>query len=245
MTQAILQASVRDAAGKGTARQARRDGKVPAVIYGNNEQPLMINLDANKLSQSLAKGGFFTHILNVELNGKKHAVLARDAQMDPVSDICLHVDFLRVTDKTEIRIAVPVFVEGQEKSPGIKRGGVVNLVIHEVDLYCLAGSIPESITINASALDIGDSIHLADVTLPKGVRPINAEEEITLVTIAAPTALRDDARAAAEAKAAEANATAAPAAAAPAAGVKAAPGQAPAAKAPAGKAAPAAPAKKK
>lgn len=240
MTQAVLQASVRDAAGKGSARQARRNGQVPAVIYGNNEQPLMINLDANKLSLHMAKGGFFTHIQNVELNGKKHAVLARDAQLDPVSDLCLHVDFLRVTDKTEIRIAVPVHVEGQEKSPGIKRGGVVNIVVHELDLYCLAGSIPEALTIDASALDIGDSIHLSDIKLPKGVRPINAEEEITLVTIAAPTALRDDAKAAADAKAAEAAAAAAPAAAAPAAG-KAAPAAAGKdAKAPA-----AAPAKKK
>lgn len=239
MTQAVLQASVRDAAGKGSARQARRNGLVPAVIYGNNEQPLMITLDANKLSLAMAKGGFFTHIMSVDVSGKKHAVLARDAQLDPVSDKCVHVDFLRVTDKTEIRIAVPLHIEGFEKSPGAKRGGVVNTVSHELDLFCLAGSIPEGITIDASGMDIGDTIHLADIKLPKGTRPINAEEEITLVTIAAPTAMRDDAKAAAEAKAAEAAAAAAPADAA-AAGAKAAP-------AAAGKAAPAAaaPAKKK
>jgi large subunit ribosomal protein L25 len=249
MTQATLQASVRSGGGKGNARTTRRNGQVPAVIYGNNEKPLSIALDRNKLVIQLARGAaFFTHLMELTVDGKAHKVLPRDAQLDPVSDQPLHVDFLRVTDKTEIRIAVPVAVAGADKAPGIKRGGVVNVVSHELDLYCLAGSIPESIVVDVATLDIGDSVHMGQITLPKGVRLINPEEEeMTLVTIAAPTAIRDDARAAA-AKAAEAEAAtataAAPAAAAPAAaGAKPAAGaKAPAAgaKAPAAAAKPAA-----
>jgi len=248
MTQATLQASVRSGGGKGNARAARRNGQVPAVIYGNNEKPLSINLDHNKLVLQLNRGpAFFTHLMELDVDGKKHKVLPRDAQLDPVTDKPLHVDFLRVTDKTEIRVAVPVSVIGGEKAPGVKRGGVVNIVSHELDLYCQAGSIPESITVDIFELDIGDSIHMGQITLPKGTRLINPEEEeMTLVTIAAPTAMRDDARAAA-AKAAEAEGAAAAAAtpaagaAAPAAG--AAKGAAPAAagaKAPAAAAKPAA-----
>jgi large subunit ribosomal protein L25 len=235
MTQATLQASVRSGAGKGPAREARRQGLVPAVIYGNNETPLMITLDKNKLTMQLARPGFLTHLMTLDVDGKKHMVLPRDAQLDPVSDQPIHVDFLRVTDKTEIRVAVPVVVEGSEKAPGIKRGGVLNIVSHELDLYCLAGSIPEAITVSVDGLDIGDSVHMGQVKLPKGVRLINDdEEEMTLVTIAAPTAMREDARAAAGGTAE----AAAPAAAAPAAGAKAPAGKAaPAAKAPAAPAA--------
>ncbi|MGE3769604.1 MAG: 50S ribosomal protein L25/general stress protein Ctc [Bdellovibrionales bacterium] len=240
MTQATMQASVRSGGGKGNARATRRNGQVPAVIYGNNEKPLLIMLDKNKVSQQLERASFFTHLLNLEVDGKKHMVLPRDAQLDPVTDQPLHLDFLRVTDKTEIRIAVPVHVSGAEKSPGVKRGGVVNIVSHELDLYCQAGSIPESITIDVSELDIGDSIHMGTITLPKGSRLISADDadEMTLVTIAAPTALRDEAKEAAAKAEAEAAAAEA-AAAAPAAAGAAAPAAGAAAPA-AGAAAPAA-----
>jgi len=229
MTQATMQASVRSGAGKGPAREARRNGRVPAVIYGNNETPLLITLDKNKLMIQLSQAGFLTHLMTLDVDGKKHIVLPRDAQLDPVSDQPIHVDFLRVTDKTEIRVAVPVVVEGSEKAPGIKRGGVLNIVSHELDLYCLAGSIPESLVVDASSLDLGEAIHMGQIKLPKGARLINEEEsEMTLVTITAPTALREDAKAAAG------GTEAAPAAAAPAAaakpGAKAAPAAKPAAK---------------
>jgi large subunit ribosomal protein L25 len=249
MTQATLQASARTGAGKGMARAARRNGNVPAVIYGNNEKPLLVEIDRNKLNVRIGAGGFFTHILELDVEGKKHKVLARDAQMDPVSDQPMHVDFLRVTDKTEIRIGVPVHIEGSDKSPGVKRGGVVNTVRHEIELFCAAGNIPEHIAINVAELDIGDSIHMADIALPKGARLINTDEKkMTIVTIAAPTAVREEAKAAEAEKAAAAEAAAAAAAAAADPAAAAAAGAAPAAgaaAAPAAGAAAAAPAAKK
>ena len=207
-----LAAEARERAGKGTARQTRRDGLVPAVIYGNKQPPVMIALEKFALNKQLHRPGFFTHLYDLQLDGKPHRVLARDVQFDPVSDAAIHVDFLRVTASTQINVEVPVEFTNTDKSPGIKRGGVLNIVLHEVELLCRADAIPEHITVDVSAYDIGDSIHISAVTLPAGVKPADSAHDFTIATIVAPTVstadeAADEATAAADAPAAPAAAT--------------------------------------
>lgn len=190
MTQIIpLSADARDRAGKGTARATRRSGRVPAVIYGDKKAPVMISLEYFAFTRILHKPGFFTHLFDISLNGETHRVLPRDLQLDPVSDQPLHVDFLRVTDDTRITVEVPVEFVGQDKCPGLKRGGMLNIVRHEVELECSAANIPEHITIDVSSFNVGDSIHISAVTLPEGAKSA-IDRDFTVATIAAPSGMK-------------------------------------------------------
>lgn len=222
-----LKATARPKAGKGAARAERRAGRVPAVIYGDNQPPLTISLDDKDARQSIFAGHFLTTIFNIELDGKKHRVIPRDFSLDPVKDFPLHVDFLRLGAGATIRVSVPLHVAGADVSPGVKRGGTVNIVNHTVEVEADADHIPQFIEVDVSKLEINSSIHLADVELPKGVKALR--EDLTLVTVVPPSGYAEEQKAAA---AAAAPAAGAPAAAAPAAGA-AAPA-AGAAKAPAG-----------
>jgi large subunit ribosomal protein L25 len=197
MSQTIaLTAELREKAGKGNARQTRSKGRIPAVIYGNKEKPVMISLEYNPFVRQLHKPGFFTHLFNVTIGEETHCVLPRDVQLDPVSDRPLHVDFLRVSETTEIIVKVPVEFVGGDQSPGIKRGAVLNVVRHDIELYCKAGSIPDKITISLAGTNVGDSIHISAVTLPEGVRP-TIDRDFTVATIAAPSGMKSDEAAAA------------------------------------------------
>jgi large subunit ribosomal protein L25 len=241
-----LRAEPRDRAGKGAARAARRSGRVPGVLYGEGKPATLISLDPRELSKEVKRPGFFARLLNVQLDGTMHRTLPRDVQLDPVNDHPIHVDFLRVHAGTKITVAVPVKFIGQESSPGIRRGGMLNIARHEIDLVCPVESIPDVLTINLEGTEIGDSIHITAVKLPEGTRP-TITRNFTVASIAAPTAVREEQQAAAAAAAA-AKAAAEAAAAAPIEGEAAAapaPGAAPgAAAAPAaGAAAPAAGAK--
>jgi large subunit ribosomal protein L25 len=188
MTQIIaLAATARDRAGKGTARATRREGRIPAVIYGNKEKPVMIALDNTKFTRELHRPGFFTHLFDIELDGVKHRVLPRDVQLDPVYDRPLHVDFLRVSDTTEITLKVPVEFVNVETCPGIKRGGMLNIVRHDIEVYARAAAIPEKITVDLAGVDVGASIHISAVKLPEGVRPTIDDRDFTIATIAAPS----------------------------------------------------------
>lgn len=232
MTQVVtLAAEMRDRGGKGTARAARRENKVPAVIYGDKQSPLMVNLDHNTLLRYVNKAGFLTHLFDLEISGKKHRVLPRDVQFDAVTDRPLHVDFLRVSANTKVRVAVPVHFVNPEKSPGIKKGGTLNIVHHEIEVMCSPDSIPEAFSISLEGLEINDAVHLSALTIPAGVSLTTHEKDFTIATIAVPSAIRSEAQEAAAA-AAEGAPAADAAAAAPAAGAKAAP--AAGAKAPAG-----------
>ena len=192
MTQIIpLSAEARDRAGKGTARQTRRSGRVPAVIYGAKLPPVMISLEYFAFTRILHKPGFFTHLFDITVDGAVHRVLPRDLQLDPVSDRPLHVDFLRVTDETRITVEVPVEFVGQEKSQGLKRGGMLNIVRHEVELECSAANIPEHITIDVSSYDVGDSIHISAVKLPEGAKT-TIDRDFTVATIAAPSGMKGE-----------------------------------------------------
>jgi len=222
-----LKATARPKAGKGAARAERRAGRVPAVIYGDKQAPVTISLDDKSLRQAIYAGHFLTTILNIDLEGKKHRVIPRDFSLDPVKDFPLHVDFLRLGEGATIRVSVPLHVTGTESSPGIKRGGTVNIVNHTVELEADVEHIPQFIEVDISKLEINNSVHLSEVQLPKGVKAISRDDQ-TLVTVVPPSGYGEETKAAAAegapAAAAPAAAAAAPAAAkAPAAGAAKAP----------------------
>ena len=234
-----MKATVRPKGGKGASRAARYSGRVPGVIYGDNKPPLMVLLEHDELRKRIYGGRFLTTLFHLDVEGTKHRVIPRDFQLDVIKDLPIHVDFLRVAEGAMIRVKVAVHVLNADTSPGVKRGGAVNIVTHTVDVLCPAESIPSSIDVDIGELDINHSKHLSDVTLPPNVKVI-AQGDITLVTVVPPSGYAEELKAAAAA-AATAAAAAAAAAAAPAAPTGA-PGAAPAA--PAAGAAAAAPAKK-
>ncbi|MBP2226814.1 50S ribosomal protein L25/general stress protein Ctc [Azospirillum agricola] len=193
MTKIIpLGAEGRERAGKGTARQTRRDGRIPAVIYGGKQAPVTISLEKFEFTRVLHQPGFFTHLFDVTVDGAAHRVLPRDVQFHPVTDVPLHVDFLRVTSDTRIVVHVPVEFVAQDKSPGLKRGGVLNIVRHELDLECPADNIPESIQVSCEGFDVGASIHISAVTLPEGVVSAITDRDFTIATIVAPSGLKSE-----------------------------------------------------
>ena len=217
-----LKATARPKSGKGAARAERRAGRVPGVIYGNNQPPLTISVDDRELRQRILAGRFLTTLVDIDLEGKKHRVIPRDFHLDPVKDFPIHVDFMRLGEGATIRISVPLHVVKSEGAPGVKRGGTVNIVTHALELECSVDNIPQYIEADASALEIGHSLHLTDVKLPAGVKSLT-RADATLVTIVPPSGYAEEQKAAAAAAAG---------AAAPAAGA-AAPAAAPAAAAPA------------
>lgn len=234
-----LAAEARAKAGKGAARAVRRTGKVPAVVYGDNKEPLLISVNDKELRMAMGKKGFFTRLCDLTVDGKAHLVLPRDVQVDPVYDRPEHADFLRVSEKTIIRVHVPVRVTNEKASPGLTKGGVLNLVRHEIDVYCKATEIPEEFTADLTGLDVGRTLHISDLKLPEGVKPA-IQGNFTVITIVAPSALKSDEEAAAATAATPAEgAAAAPAEGAAAPAAAPAKGAAPAA-APAKGAAPAA-----
>jgi large subunit ribosomal protein L25 len=243
-----LAAVTRSGIGKGAARSVRREGRVPGVVYGGGEKAEPISVDFKELSKHIYAGHFLTSIFELEVGGRTQRVLPRDYQLDVVTDKPMHVDFFRLKAGSRVRIAVPVRVVNREASPGLKKGGAVNLVLHSVELLTPAESIPESITIDLTGLDFHDSVHVSALKLPEGCRPADTRIDYTVVTVVPPTVFTEETPVAAAATSGAAPAAAgaaAPAPAAPAAapakGAAAAPAKAPAAAA----AAPAKPAGKK
>jgi len=184
-----MSASVRDKSGKGAARAARRAEQVPAVIYGDKKPPLSINLELRELRRHMATT-FYTHIYNLKVGNDVHKVIPRDVQFHPVTDTPLHVDFLRVSETTKITASVPVEALGADKSPGVKNGGLLNLIYHELEVKCFANQVPEHITVDVSALNMGQSIHLDEIKLPAGVEVMLTDKHATIVSVTAPSALR-------------------------------------------------------
>jgi large subunit ribosomal protein L25 len=223
-----LKATARPSVGKGAARAERRAGRVPGVIYGNNLPPTPISVDDRELRQRILAGRFLTTIYDIDLEGKKHRVIPRDFHLDPVRDFPVHVDFMRLGEGATIRVSVPLHVIKSEASPGVKRGGTVNIVTHTIDLECSVDNIPPYLEADVSSLEISHSLHLSDIKLPASVKSL-AREDITLVTIVPPSGYAEELKAAAAAAAggaaapgaAPAAGAATPAAAAPAAGAAA------------------------
>lgn len=182
-----LNAELRERAGKGAARAVRREGRVPGVIYGNKQEPVLISLDPVDLMKEYQNAGFFSHVYEIAVGGEKYKVLARDMQTHPINDLPIHVDFMRFSAKTRLAVNVNVEFVNEEQSPGLKEGGVLNVVRHEVELRCSPESIPESLIADLSGLDIGDSLHISAITLPEGVELTITDRDFTIATIAAPT----------------------------------------------------------
>ncbi|MFD1378185.1 50S ribosomal protein L25/general stress protein Ctc [Fodinicurvata halophila] len=174
------------------ARAVRRAGMVPAVIYGAKKDPVLITLEERDMVREIYTPGFFTHLFNIEVGGKKEQVLARDVQLHPVKELPMHVDFLRVSAKSRVSVEVPVHFINDEECKGIKVGGVLNVVRHTVELDCSAANIPEYIEIDLTGYDVGDSIHISEVSLPNDVAPTITDRDFTIATIAAPSALKGE-----------------------------------------------------
>ncbi|WP_300302954.1 50S ribosomal protein L25/general stress protein Ctc [Ferrovibrio sp.] len=215
-----IAAEARSRAGKGTARATRLKGRVPGVIYGEKQTPELISVESRELLKEMHKGSFFSRLFTIDIGGKTERVLARDVQLDPVSDRPIHVDFQRIGKDSKVRIFIPVLFQDQDQSPGIKKGGVLNVVRHEVEFFCQPDNIPESISISLAGMEIGHSIHISAFELPASIKAVIQDRDFTVATIAAPTK-EDETAPKAEAAAAPAAGAAAPAAkAAPAAAAK-------------------------
>ncbi len=190
--QLTLPAETRDRAGKGASRALRRDGRVPAVIYGEKKEPLAIHVEEKLLHKMLRTGHFMNSVIMVDVGGKPNRTLPKAVDFHPVSSRPIHVDFLRIGEHTKVTVAVPVRFDNDEDSPGLKRGGVLNVVQHEIELVCDAASIPEELHIDLTGLEIGDSIHISDVKLPDGVKPSIEDRDFTVATIVAPSAMKSE-----------------------------------------------------
>jgi large subunit ribosomal protein L25 len=202
--QLTLSAETRERAGKGASRAMRREGRVPAVIYGNKEEPLSIHVEEKLLNKMLSTGHFMNSVVMIDVGGTTARTLPKDVQFHPVTDRPLHVDFLRISEHSQVKVNVPVRFINDEESRGLTRGGVLNVVRHELELVCDAASIPDDIVIDLAGYDIGDSIHISAVTLPEGSESAITDRDFTIATIAPPTVTRatEDADAAADAEAA-------------------------------------------
>jgi len=188
--QLTLSAEARDRAGKGASRALRREGRVPAVIYGMNEEPQSIHVEEKLLNKLLGTGHFFNSVIMVEVGGKSVRTLAKDVAFHPVSDRPLHADFLRVSEHATVNVHVPVRFENEDASPGLKKGGVLNVVAHDIELVVDASEIPDEVVVDLTGLDVGDSIHISAVTLPKGSKALHADADFSIATVVAPSALK-------------------------------------------------------
>ena len=182
-----LAAEPRERAGKGAARATRRAGRIPAVIYGNKETPSMVSIHPIDLMHQIRGGGFFSKVYEIEEDGKKHRVLPRDIQLHPVTDQPIHVDFMRFSKTTRLVVEVPVIFVGEEECPGLRQGGVLNIVRHAIEMRASPDSIPESVEIDLSGYNVGDSVHISSATLPGDVELTITDRDFTVATIAAPS----------------------------------------------------------
>jgi large subunit ribosomal protein L25 len=182
-----LKAETRERVGKGSSRELRRNGLIPAVIYGDKQAPIAITLNTNEVTKRIHAGGFMTTVATIDVNGEKISVLPKDYQLDPVRDFTMHVDFLRVTASSHVVVSVPVHFVNEDKS-AIKTGAVLNIVRHEVELHALANAIPEALTFDLTGLKVGDSIHISAIKLPSGTSPVITDRDFTVATIVAPAA---------------------------------------------------------
>jgi len=206
--QLTLSAETRDRAGKGASRAMRREGRVPAIVYGNKEDPLAIHVEEKALMKMLNTGHFMNSVIMIDAAGAQHRTLPKDVQFHPVTDRPMHVDFLRISEHSKVHVNVPIRFVGEEGSKGLKRGGVLNAVRHELELVCDAAEIPEAIEVDLAGLDIGDSLHISAVRLPQGTESAITDRDFTIATIVAPSGLKMEAEDAAAAEAAEAEAPA-------------------------------------
>ncbi len=190
--QLTLPAETRERAGKGASRALRRDGRVPCVIYGDKKEPLAFHVEEKLLTKMLSTGHFMNSVIMVDIKGTANRTLPKDVQFHPVSSRPIHVDFLRIGEHSQVHVNVPVRFVDEEESPGIKRGGVLNIVRHDLELICDASEIPEEIAISLAGMDIGESIHISAVSLPAGSKSAIDDRDFTVATIVAPSAMKSE-----------------------------------------------------
>tara|TARA_Y100000588_G_scaffold364574_1_gene428434 strand:- start:90 stop:761 length:672 start_codon:yes stop_codon:yes gene_type:complete len=184
-------AEIRNHSSRGELRQARLTGRVPGIVYGGEDHPVMVSVSLADLRQAISSGGFTNRLYDLEVAGKRHRVLPREVQLDPVSEIPLHVDFLRLGADAEVTILVPTTFINEDDCPGLKSGGVINIVRHQIEVRCRADSIPEVITVDLEGIEIGDSIRVSQISLPDDVAPTITDRDFTIATIAAPTIVEE------------------------------------------------------
>ena len=199
--QLTLSAETRERAGKGASRVLRREGRVPAVVYGNNEDPLSIHIEEKALIRALSGGHFMNSVVMIDAGTAPVRTLPKDVQFHPVTDRPLHVDFLRISEHAKVTVAVPIRFVDEEESKGLKRGGVLNAVRHDLELICDAAEIPEEVPVSLAGMDIGDSLHISAVTLPRGTQSAITDRDFTVATIVAPSGVKSEAAEAAAAAA--------------------------------------------
>ncbi len=176
----------RDVFGTGAARACRRAGMVPGIVYGASKNPEGIALDPKTLAKELHKPGFFSRIFHLDVDGHKEQALVKDIQLHPVTDAPLHIDFMRVTKGTKVHVHIPLYFINEDKAPAIKRGGVLNIVHHSLEIIAAADAVPESFTIDLSVLDLSKGVHLSDIEMPAGVVAAHAARDNTLATVVMP-----------------------------------------------------------
>ncbi|MFO0991708.1 MAG: 50S ribosomal protein L25/general stress protein Ctc [Hyphomicrobiales bacterium] len=186
-----LKATARGQGGKGASRAVRREGRVPAVVYGDKKEPQMVSLAYNELQPHVQSGRFLSTLIDLEIEGATVRAIPRDIQFEPVRDFITHVDFLRLGKNARIAVAIPVHFKNQEICPGIKKGGVLNIVSHELELYCPADFIPDDIVIDLANLEMNKSVHIGDVQLPANVTPVSRDRDLTIATITAPGGVQE------------------------------------------------------
>jgi large subunit ribosomal protein L25 len=188
--QLTLSAETRERAGKGASRAHRREGRVPAVIYGDKQEPLTIHVEEKALVKMMSTGQFMNSVVMVDAAGQTIRTLPKDVQFHPVTDRPIHVDFLRISKNEILQVFVPVMFVDEELSPGIKRGGVLNVIRHEIELNVAASSIPTHLTLSLSGLEVGEAVHASKLALPEGATTVIDDRDFTIATIVAPSALK-------------------------------------------------------
>jgi large subunit ribosomal protein L25 len=188
--QLTLPAEARERAGKGASRALRREGRVPAVIYGEKKEPVSVHVEEKLLNKMLSSGHFMNSVIMVEVAGKPNRTLPKDVQFHPVTSRPIHVDFVRIGEHAQVTVNIPVRFVDEEASPGLKRGGVLNVVRHELELMCDAAKIPSEISISLAGLEIGDAVHISSVNLPEGAKPTIDDRDFTVATVVAPSAMK-------------------------------------------------------
>ncbi len=188
--QLTLPAVARERAGKGASRALRREGRVPAVVYGDRKEPISVHVEEKLLVKMLNTGLFMNSVVMVEVDGKANRTLPKDVQFHPVTSRPVHVDFLRIGAHSKVNVNIPVHFENEEASPGLKRGGVLNIVQHEIELICDAAEIPDAIHVDLTGLEIGDAVHISNVKLPSGAKPAIDDRDFTVATLVAPSAMK-------------------------------------------------------
>ncbi len=207
MKSTTLTAVKRERAGKGAARAVRNQGLVPGVIYGDKKPPVLFSIDPRQILAQMARPGFWTHQFEIDIEGETTLTMCQDLQVHPVSDRPIHVDFLRIRADSTVTVDVPVKFVNEDRAPGLKRGGVLNVVRHDVEVHCKANDVPEHLVADLAGLDVGDSIHISAVALPEGVKPTIADRDFTIATIVAPSGMKSEESEAAAAEAAAPAAT--------------------------------------